>query len=222
MIQKDYIDIDKNAKIIWDYMLMHHTLTKADAIFILGSRTNVVAEYAAELYHKGLASYVICSGGFGKLTQNNIRPEAEVIAEILVNTRVPEDRIIKELSATNTGENILFTEKLLQDLGHEFHSFILVQKPYMERRTYATFMKQWQGKVKDVMVTSPQVTYEEFIQDKNQEDRDSFYHLMVGDLRRIQEFPRLGYQIPQDIPQEVLDACEKLREAGYTRYYEIK
>jgi uncharacterized SAM-binding protein YcdF (DUF218 family) len=203
-------------------MHMHHTLTKADAIFILGSRTNVVAEYAAELYHKGLAPYVICSGGFGKDAPQDALPEAEVFAEILVNAGVPEDRIIKEPNATNTGENISFTEKLLQELGYEFHSFILVQKPYMERRTYATFMKQWQGKVTDVMVTSPQVTYEEFIQDKNQEDRDSFYHLMVGDLRRIQEYPRLGFQIEQDIPQEVLDACEKLREAGYTRYYEIK
>lgn len=214
--------VDIYAKIIWDYMLMHHTLKKADAIFILGSRTNIVAQYAATLYHKGYAPYLICSGGFGKGITKYTRPEAEVFAEILINVGVPAEKIIQESHATNTGENVTFTEALLKEKGYNFRAFILVQKPHMERRTYATFMKQWKGEIDEVLVTSPQVSYEEFSNLGTQEDKDGFIHTMVGDLRRIQEYPRLGYQIPQDIPEEVLEACEKLREFGYTRYYEIK
>ncbi len=219
---KDYSSIDTYAKIIWDYMLMHHTLKKADVIFILGSRTNTVPEYVATLYHNGYAPNVICSGGFGKGITKYTRPEAEVFAEILILNGVPKDKIIIEPHATSTGENVTFTEKLLNERGFNFRSVILVQKPYMERRSYATFMKQWKGEVDEVMVTSPQMSYKEFANEGTDEDKDGFIHTMVGDLRRIQEYPRLGYQIPQDIPTPVLDACEKLRDLGYTRYCEIK
>jgi hypothetical protein len=42
---------------------------------------------------------------------------------------------------------------------------ILVQKPYMERRTYATFAKQWKvnGEAIDIKVTSPQLSLKEYI-----------------------------------------------------------
>ena len=46
---------------------------------------------------------------------------------------------------------------------------ILVQKPYMERRTFATFKKQWRqdegGEDVDIVVTSPQLKLEEYIND---------------------------------------------------------
>ncbi len=38
------------AQKIWDYMLMHHVLKKADVIFVLGNRDTRVAECAAQLY----------------------------------------------------------------------------------------------------------------------------------------------------------------------------
>ena len=43
---------------------------------------------------------------------------------------------------------------------------------------------------------------------------------MVGDLQRIKEYPSKGFQIPQDIPDEVWKAWEILigdeEGAGYT------
>lgn len=207
--------IDINAKIIWDYMLMHQELGKVDAIFALGSNDIRVAERAAELYNQGYALMVICSGGFGKQTQFE-KPEAEVFADILFKHSVPKENIIIENQSTNTGENVLFVKKLLSEKGINFNSFILVQKPYMERRTFATFSKQWPGV--DFTVTSPQISYEEYWNTKPTEFKNRFINVMVGDLERIKKYPGLGFQIYQEIPDEVWRAYEKLVELGFTKY----
>ena len=74
---------------------------------------------------------------------------------------VPHDRILIENRSTNTGENVQFTRELLAARGLDPLSFILVQKPYMERRTFATFSKVWPGK--SVRVTSPQLSMEDYL-----------------------------------------------------------
>ena len=42
--------------------------------------------------------------------------------------------------------------------------------------------------------------------------------LMVGDLQRIKLYPARGYQIAQEIPDEVWRAFEGLVRAGYDKY----
>ncbi|MCA9351267.1 YdcF family protein [Patescibacteria group bacterium] len=207
-------DVDHYAKIIWDYMLLHHKLEKVDAIFALGSTDLRTPKRAAELYHQGFAPYVICSGGVGKIKDFDLS-EAEKFRDILVRKGVPEDKIILEKKASNTGENITFTKELLKNLNFDFNSFILVQKPYMERRTYATFKKQWPEP--RIFVTSPAISYEDYSQDRS--FKEKFTNLMVGDLQRIVEYPKLGFQIEQDVPDEVLDAWQKLVDMGYTKYF---
>jgi hypothetical protein len=85
----------------------------------------------------------------------------------------------------------------------------------MERRAFATFSKQWREA--HFTVTSPQISYEEYSKDKM--FRDRFVALMVGDLLRIKEYPKLGFQIEQDIPDDVWEAGQKLLEAGFTKYF---
>jgi uncharacterized SAM-binding protein YcdF (DUF218 family) len=206
-------EVDTNAKIIWDYMLMHQELKPMDAIFALGSNDTRTAERAAELYIQGYAPYVICSGGFGVKTIFE-KPEAEIFADILLAKGVPADKIIVENKAMNTGENVLFTRELLKQKGFDFTSFILVQKPYMERRTYATFRKQWPEA--DCIVTSPNVSFEVYAKDEH--DKDRWTDLMVGDLQRIKDYPAKGFQIPQEIPENVWAAYEALVRLGYTKY----
>ena len=41
---------------------------------------------------------------------------------------------------------------------------------------------------------------------------------MVGDLQRIKLYPALGYQIAQEIPDDVWSAFEELVRAGYDKY----
>lgn len=212
------MDIDKNAKIIWDFMQMNMPLQKADAIFVLCSHDTRVAERALDLYNEGFAPWVIVSGGAGKLTKNVFtKPEAEVFKGVLVNGGVPEAKIIVESKSTNTGENVRFTFDLLNSIGMVFDSFILVQKPYMERRTYATFKKQWPNSKTQIFVTSPRMSYEKYVE-KSELSKDLIINVMVGDLQRIREYSKMGFQIEQDIPDAVWQAYENLVAAGYTKH----
>ena len=51
------------------------------------------------------------------------------------------DKILIENASTNTGENIILTRKLLPSRDRHPQRFIVVQKPYMERRSFATFQQ---------------------------------------------------------------------------------
>src|SRR5581483_5575926 len=184
------MDVDENAKIIWDYMKFNQPLEKADAIFVLCSHDVRVADRAAELFHQELAKWIIVSGGEGKLTKGLFdKPEAEVFKNRLLSLGVPTEKIIVEPKAANTGENVRFVYELLQSLKLDFTSFILVQKPYMERRTYATFKKQWPDKGTQISITSPQSLYEAYV-NNGSIDKDSIISIMVGDLQRIREYPK--------------------------------
>ncbi len=214
-------EIDRLALKIWDYHHMHHELRKADALFTLGSNDLRVADYAAKLFLDGWAPLMVFSGtGFGHaqnvdlLSTGWTKPEAEMFAEIVLQRGVPQERILIEDKSTNTGENVFFTKKLLEEKGIMAHSFILVQKPYMERRAFATFKKVWPDS--DIVVTSPPIPFSEY---PNEElPRDIIINIMVGDLQRIREYPKKGFQIEQDIPESVWRAYEQLVEAGYTKH----
>lgn len=41
---------------------------------------------------------------------------------------------------------------------------------------------------------------------------------LVGDLHRIKMYPKLGYQINQDIPDDIEMAYQKLISLGYTHH----
>lgn len=137
-------NLDEDAKKIWDYHHMNHTLEKADCILVLGSHDDRVAERSAKLYLDGWAPLIIFSGYLGRLTEDMwTKSEAERFAEIAMKMGVPKKKILIEDKSTNTGENILFTRQLLAEKGLDLQKFIVVQKPYMERRSYATFKKVW-------------------------------------------------------------------------------
>ena len=96
--------------------------------------------------------------GLGNFTKDMwTETEADQFAAIAVNMGVPKASILIENKSTNTGENILFTQQLLQQKNLDPQSFIVVQKPYMERRSYATFKKHWPDK--KLIVTSPQISF---------------------------------------------------------------
>lgn len=206
--------IDRLAKIIWDYHHVYQRLRKADCILVLGSHDTRVGEYAADLFLKGYALYIIFSGGLGNLTRGVFqKPEAEIFSEIAVKRGVPAEKILVETKSTNTGENIEFTKKLLEERGLNFNSFILVQKPYMERRTFTTFKKVWPEK--DFVVTSPQISFEDY--PNNEIPKEEVINIMVGDLQRIKIYPERGFQIYQKIPAKVWKTYEELVKLGYTK-----
>lgn len=212
--------MDKEAEIIWDYMLLHHPLQKCDAIFVLGSIDDRVAEYAAQLYLNGYGEWLIISGGAAHsddmLSTGWKETEAEHFSNIAQKMGVPVDKIIIEDKATNTGENITLTYNILEKKRLKPASILLVQKPYMERRAFATFEKQWPDKATRFFVSSPPIAYSEYFNE--QQPKDKIINIMVGDLQRIKEYPALGFQTPQTIPDEVWGAYKSLVSKGYDKH----
>jgi len=201
------------ARIVWKYHLLNHELKKADCIFVLGSHDTRVAERGAELFLAGWAPLLIFSGGLGRLTDGVWEEtEADKFSKIALQMGVPENAILVENKSTNTGENILFTQRLLQQQELCPNRFIVVQKPYMERRSFATFKKLWPEK--DIVVTSPQISFEDY--PTVDMPLEKVIHIMVGDLQRIKLYAERNFQIAQHIPGDVWHAYEQLVEAGYT------
>jgi uncharacterized SAM-binding protein YcdF (DUF218 family) len=204
---------------IWGYHQLNHQLARADAIMVLCSHDTIVAERGATLFLEGWAPLLIFSGGLGAITKHLwADAEADRFARIAAAMGVPEESMLVENRSTNTGENVLFTREMLAAKGLDPASFILVQKPYMERRTFATFSKVWPGK--RVIVTSPRLSLDEYLARYSNESLSAgdVIGIMVGDLQRIREYPDRGFQISQEIPDDVWEAYEELVGAGYDKY----
>jgi uncharacterized SAM-binding protein YcdF (DUF218 family) len=204
---------------IWQYHQLNHELTKSDVILVLCSHDTVVAERGAQLFLEGWAPLLVFSGGLGSITGRVwTEPEADRFANLAMALGVPREDILIENKSTNTGENVRFTRQLLADRQLDPGKFIVVQKPYMERRSYATFKKVWPEK--DLIVTSPKISLDVYLSRYSHEtlSADDVVSIMVGDLQRIHLYPAKGFQIPQDIPDDVWDAYEQLVEAGYDKH----
>lgn len=198
---------------------MNHSLLPSDLILVLCSHDLRVAERGAELFLEGWAPRLMFSGGLGVITKHMwAEPEAELFARVAMDRGVPAEKILIESQSTNTGENVLFSRRLLEVKGLEINRFIVVQKPYMERRSLATFKKVWPEK--ELIVTSPQDSFDEYLSRYTNPalTPDDVISIMVGDLQRIQLYPEKGFQIPQPIPDEVWAAYEALVKAGYNRH----
>ncbi len=203
------------AQVLWEYHHMGHTPAPADCILVLGSHDLRVAERGADLYREGLAPWLLMSGGLGNLTQGLWdEPEADRFAQVARARGVPDSALLIENRSTNTGENITFSQALLRARGLDPHTFLVVQKPYMERRAYATFKRHWPEK--EIRVTSPPLTLEAY---PNAEiSLEDVLHIMVGDFQRILIYPARGFQIEQPVPEAAQAAYRTLVEAGYTRH----
>jgi len=207
--------VDALAKQIWDYHHLRHQLKPSDAVLVLGSHDLRVARRGAQLLLEGWAPLLILSGGLGRLTQNLWdEPEANKFAKVALEMGVPPERVLIEDRSTNTGENLRLTRTLLAERRLDPQRLILVQKPYMERRAFATCRQVWPEI--ECLVTSPQIPYEDY---PNEEvSKEDVINIMVGDLQRIKLYPGMGFQIYQEIPEEVWRAYEALVALGYTKH----
>ena len=198
---------------------MNHSPSKADGILVLCSYDLVVAERGAELFLEGWAPLLIFSGGLGTITSRFwTEPEADRFAEIALRMGVPRENIIIENKSTNTGENITFTKRLLAERQITPQKLILVQKPYMERRAYATCKQLWPEV--EITVTSPRKSFDEYLDQHSSRElsKEDIVGIMVGDLQRIRLYPAKGFQIHQDLPPEIWAAYEELVSAGYDKH----
>lgn len=197
-------------------MCLHQQLQPADCIIGFGCYNEDVARRAAQLYFQGYAPRVLFSGGLGRNTRAMwTRSEAEHFREVAVAEGVPESAILLETQSTNTGENLVFSRRVLVEAGLEHSRIIGVHKPYMERRLLAAFPVYWPEA--EAQVTSWQQSFREYVAGVGRWGRtkEDTIHMLVGDFQRVEEYARRGYQVPQPIPSEARAAFSTLVHLGY-------
>lgn len=204
------------ASKIWNYHLLDQKLTPCKYICVFCSNDLRIADWSAQLYNEGHGETLIFSGGIAH--RNDILntgwnlPEARVFAQRAIELGVPASNIIEETESKNSGENVANVRAILEARDDFDHQAIIVQKPFMQRRTFATLAKVW-PELK-ACLSSPVISFLDY--NTAEIDYDTVINTIVGDLHRIIVYPKMGFQIQQSVPDDVLDSFNYLVDAGYT------
>lgn len=187
---------------------------RADLVLAMGSHDLNVADTAALAFRQTRAGWLVCSGGFGKDTTGVLpEPEGVLYARRCREAGVPEERILVERRAANSGENFQFSKALLEERGIFPRTGVIACKPYMAKRAWAAGAKQW-----------PEVRWTVFRQEIRLEDYlaqgnppETVFSLMAGDLQRLRVYSGT-FQAPVEVPEPVWAAYERLAADGYDRF----
>lgn len=210
------MDYKEPLQVIWDYLCLNQKPEKADCIVGFGNFNTNIARRAAELYLAGYAPKILFTGGLGRNTEGLLpEPEAVRFAKVAMECGVPEKDILVEDQSRNTKENILFMKELLARNGLEKGRILGVHQPFMERRITAAMGVYWPEA--NFRVTSPQVTVEEYLADAKKQgiSENASVSVIVGDFQRMDLYAKLGYQLPQYIPDAAWQAFHQLVALGY-------
>lgn len=201
------------AQSLWDYLKLGLEVRPAEWILVFGSHDLSVAHRAADLYHEHVAPQILVSGGTRTVSEGaGYDTEAEALRDILIARDVPKEAIAVEMLANNTSENFWFTAELLRDRGVEAQRFLVVLKPYAERRVIATARRRWPDK--EVRVTSEPATFEDYC--SGMIPTSKIFSMLVGEILRLDSYARSGLIEPdEETPTELLAAARELESAGY-------
>lgn len=214
MIRAEVTDDDwVAARILWDFHQTGHRRRPVDAAIVMGCHDLGVADAAADLYHASLAPVLVCSGADNP-TRAHLFPHGEACGfrDRLIELGVPAAALLLEPAATNTGANIILSRRVLDEAGVRVQSLMIICMPYMQRRAYTTARAVWPEI--DIVCASADLSLNDYV--KTIGDDHLVLDHLVGDLQRIIEYPRQGFAIAQDIPEEVQTAYDQLVTAGYT------
>lgn len=202
-----------DARRLWDYHQMGHALRPCSVAIGLGSHDLGVADTAVDLYKRGMAPLLVFTGATSPTTRERMpRGEAVHYRERALELGVPSSAVLVEPNARNTGENIRFSRAVLEGAGLDVSSVLLISKPYEERRAYATARKLW-PEVEIVSASTP-MTLEQYAD--SIQDARLVIDMLVGALQRLLIYPEQGYMISQPIPDDVIEAYERLCREGFT------
>lgn len=177
--------------VITQFIFQETPIEQADIILVPGASHPQLMEKAAELYHQGLAPYILPSGG---KTTHVERTEWDFLNQVGISLGVPQQAILKEDQATNTFENARYSWKVMQEAGLEANRVILACKAGHACRallTYQTvFPKETQFFVAPVI-------------DKTGISRDNWYMTADGVQRIMTEVEKIGRYFGHHIPKWV-------------------
>jgi uncharacterized SAM-binding protein YcdF (DUF218 family) len=124
--------------------LVRTGLKPADLLFVFGTREGVdeFVEAIARLWREGFCRHILISGG---PTWNNADAEAFVLQRGIVSAGVPDNAILLEPRATNTGENVIFSLPIInRRIGlKNIDSVIALGKVCTSVRYLMTLQRHW-------------------------------------------------------------------------------
>lgn len=201
----------QDASLLWAYMSSFSAAGRSDAIVVCCSYDMRVCDHACDLMGSNLANKLVLSGNTGNWTRHFwSSPEAQVFLDRAVRNGVSGDRILVEDQATNLGENVRFSRKLLGTAK----TVTFVTKPATVLRLKLTVEAQW-PEVK-AYVSCPKIKFPGEV--SNTVGILGVINEMVGDIDRIQRYAEMGYQAPHMLPVDVLAAWKSLVRQGFTHH----
>ena len=199
-----------HAKVLWDFMLSVRETGDCETIVVCCSYDLRVCEYACKmLLRQHNDAKLLFSGNTGRWTKHLWSvTEAEVFRNYAISQGISESRLLVETEATNIGENISFSRKIISTPGR----IAYISKPNTLMRLFLTVpihdhSKNW-------FVTSPPIVFPEQV--SNVIGLFGLISEMVGDIERIMNYPSKGFQKAYEIPEEVIRSYEVLLQAGFT------
>ena len=139
-----------NDKIIADitnFIFVEDKPQKVDAIFLPGGSHPEQPEYAAELYRKGYAKWLIPTGGVSvkrdrwpgvrskaDIYNGDYQSDCEFFTDVFVKNGVPADVIIGEDKSGHTRDNAFLSRMVVDEKGIEIKTALIVCKAFHARR----------------------------------------------------------------------------------------
>ncbi len=206
----DTLTIEKASE-LWEYMSSFDQKIKSDAVVVCSSYDLSVCDHACDLVKSGISDLLVLSGSTGNWTKHIwSAPEAVIFRDRALLNGIKEDCIILEKNATNFGENILFSRRLLP----EARVITFISKPNSLLRVKLTAEAQCPELTSYVSCPSIEFPY----QMSNVIGILGVINEMVGDIERIQKYPELGFQVEHELPENILQGWNYLITQGFTEH----
>jgi len=194
---------------ISDYIFVSDKPTEADAVFLPGGSHPQQPEYAAELYHQGMARWLIPSGGVSVKLEKwaGVRSKAEIyngdyqsdcdfFTDVLVKNGVPLSAIIGEDKSGHTRDNAFLSRKAADERGVEIKRALIVCKAFHARRCLMLYQMAFpEAEIKVCPVYCYNIT------------KDNWYKSEKGIDRVLGELARCGNQFAGDIKEYCMKNC---------------
>lgn len=198
-----------NDRIITDisnYIFVSDAPEKADAIFLPGGSHPEQPEYAAELYCKGYAKWLIPSGGVSVkrdkwpgvrskagIYNGNYRSDCEFFTDVLIKNGVPADTIIGENRSGHTRDNAFLSRKIVDEKGIEIRTALIVCRAFHARRCLMLYQMAFPDiEIKVCPIHCYNIT------------KDNWYKSERGIDRVLGELARCGNQFVGDMKEYLL------------------
>lgn len=191
---------------ITNFIFVEDKPQKVDAIFLPGGSHPEQPEYAAELYRKGYAKWLVPSGGISvkrdkwpgvrskaDIYNGDYQSDCDFFTDVFIKNGVPSDVIVGEDKSGHTRDNAFLSRMVVYEKGIEIKTAIIVCKAFHARRCLMLYQMAFPNtKFYVCPVVCMGIT------------KDNWHKTEQGIDRVLGELARCGNQFAPDIKEYIL------------------